>query len=102
MKKISLTIVAFLALATINAQQKDSLTTKDYANAEQFLFYSVAQKIDHAFTTANWIDDNKFWYRVLTPQGSEFILVDAAKATRTSAFDQQKLATALSSATGKN
>ncbi len=102
MKKFFLPVIAILFFAITNAQQKDSLTAKDYANAEQFLFYNTAQKIDRAFTTANWMNDNKFWYRVLTPQGSEFILIDAAKGTRAAAFDQQKLAAALSSATGKN
>lgn len=102
MKKISLTIVAFLTLAVIHAQQKDSLKASDYAHAEQFLFSGVTQKVDHAWTAANWMDNNKFWYRVLIPGGSEFILVDAVKGSRTAAFDQQKLAASLSNAAGKS
>lgn len=64
--------------------------------------YNTQKYIDRGNVNANWMDGDKFWYRVLTPQGSEFILVDAAKGTRTVAFDQQKLATALSSATGRS
>ena len=84
----------------IFSQQKDSVTAKDYANAEQFLRYTTQQYIDNGYVNPNWIAGDKFWYRNLTAQGSEFILVDPAKGTRTAAFDQQKLASALSTATG--
>jgi dipeptidyl aminopeptidase/acylaminoacyl peptidase len=49
----------------------------------------------------NWITGDRLWYRVLTAQGSEFILVNPAKGTRAAAFDQVKLAAGLSTATGK-
>ena len=100
MRKISFCFCAILIFATPYAQ--DSVTTKDYAHAEQFLFYNTAKYIDHSSINPNWFANDKFWYRVLTPQGSEFIMVDAAKGTRNAAFDQQKLAAALSTAAGKN
>src|SRR4030095_13809206 len=40
------------------------------------------------------------WYRVATENGNEFILVDPARGTRGPAFDQAKLAAALSAASG--
>ena len=49
---------------------------------------------------ANWLPDERMWYRVNTPEGSEFILVDPAGGTREPAFDHAKLAAALSKATG--
>jgi hypothetical protein len=82
--------------------QDDSVTVADYNRAEQMLYTNVSQKIDYASVRANWFDNDKFWYRVLTPTGSKYMLVDAAKGKRTEAFDHQKLASALSSATGKN
>ncbi len=82
------------------SQQTDSVTTKDYANAERFLRFTTQQYIDNSYVKPNWINGDKFWYRNLNAQGSEFILVDPAKGTRKAAFDQQKLASALSSATG--
>ncbi|MEP6682242.1 MAG: DPP IV N-terminal domain-containing protein [Parafilimonas sp.] len=101
MKKISLCLYAILVFATAHAQQ-DSITIKDYAHAEQFLFYNTAKYIDHGSINPNWFGNDKFWYRVLTSQGSEFILVDAVKGTSNAAFNQQKLAAALSTAAGKN
>ena len=64
--------------------------------------YNTQKYIDHGNVNANWIGDDKFWYRTLTPEGSEFILVNAAKGTKTVAFDQQKLATVLSTETGRS
>jgi len=92
----------FLALAaTANAQQGPQLTAKDYEHAENFLSYNTAPLIDQQNVNAVWFDGDKFWYRVLTAKGSEFILVDPVKKTREAAFDQQKLAGSLSKATGK-
>ncbi|MDR6941865.1 S9 family peptidase [Mucilaginibacter pocheonensis] len=96
---LSVTILAFALSA--NAQQGNTLTEKDYARAEGFMSYNTEQLVDHGRVTPNWIGGDKFWYRILTAQGSEFILVDPARKTRTPAFDQQKLAAALSTALGK-
>lgn len=97
---ITITFLSFIPSAF--SQNTDSLTAKDYANAERFLWFSTQPYVDNGYVIPNWINGDKFWYRNLNAQGSEFILVDAAKGTRTAAFDQQKLATALSSATGSS
>jgi dipeptidyl aminopeptidase/acylaminoacyl peptidase len=84
------------------SQNADSVSAEDYAHAESFLRYTTQQYVDNGYVRPNWISNDKFWYRNLTAQGSEFILVDAAKGTRTAAFDQQKLANAINAATGSN
>ncbi len=94
-------LTALYVYAYLNVYSQDSLSTKDYAHAESFLRYTTQQYIDNGLVNAHWFNDDKFWYRNLTSQGSEFILVNAAKGKRTVAFDQQKLATALSTVTGK-
>jgi dipeptidyl aminopeptidase/acylaminoacyl peptidase len=99
MKNVFLGLIACLFILSTNAQQK--LTEKDYQRAESFLSYSIQKYIDHNFSFPNWLPGDRFWYRTLTPQGSEFILIDPAKGKRTTAFDAQKLAAAISSATGK-
>lgn len=85
------------------AQQANpqSLTTSDYNRAESFMAYNTAPLVDRSNIHPIWLSADRFWYHVLTPQGSEFILVDAAKGTRNAAFNQQKLANALSAASGK-
>jgi dipeptidyl aminopeptidase/acylaminoacyl peptidase len=97
-----LLVVPFLGWATMAiAQQGPHLTAKDYEHAESFLNYNTEQLIDHNGVHPEWLPGDKFWYRSLTAQGSEFILVDPAKKSRNAAFDQQKLAAALSAVTGK-
>ena len=67
------------ALAASAQQQNAPLTTKDYERAESMLSYGTEPYIDHASVRPNWIAGDKFWYRVLTANGSEFIVVDPAK-----------------------
>lgn len=78
------------------------LTTADYERAEKAMGYNTAQLVDNLNVRPNWLADDRFWYRSLTAKGSEFILVDPAHGTRTAAFDQAKLATALAAAGGVN
>src|ERR1700748_62774 len=101
MNKLLLTAMPLVCALTINAQQNTPLTTKDYERAESMLSYGTEPYIDHAGVRPNWVDGDKFWYRVLTANGSEFILVDPAKKSRAAAFDQAKLAASLSKAAGK-
>jgi hypothetical protein len=49
----------------------------------------------------NWIgESDHFWYSKTVKGGSEFVLVNAATATKKPAFDHDKLATAINSASG--
>ncbi|MDB5268821.1 MAG: peptidase [Hymenobacter sp.] len=96
-----LTAATFFVSAAASAQQLPTRTAEDYARAERFLSYNTQALVDHSAGQPNWLSNDRFWYRVLTAQGSEFILVDPARKTRTAAFDQAKLAAALSTASGK-
>ncbi|MBO9682052.1 MAG: DPP IV N-terminal domain-containing protein [Flavisolibacter sp.] len=99
MNRLRFTLIACILIVSTHAQEK--LAERDYQRAESFLGYSTQKYIDRNFTTPNWISGDRFWYRTLTPQGSEFVLIDPVKKTKTLAFDAQKLAAALSSATGR-
>lgn len=81
--------------------QVDSVTGQDYAHAESFLSYNTQQYIDHGGVYPHWLSNDRFWYRDLDATGSEFLLVNPSNGSRSAAFDQQKLASSLSAATGK-
>ncbi len=100
MNKFLLTAMCFALALAANAQQGGALTTKDYEHAETFLSYNTEPLIDHGVPRPNWLPGDSFWYRDLNPKGSEFLMVDPVKRTRSAAFDQQRLAAALSTATG--
>jgi len=99
MKTVLFPIISLLFIISTSAQ--DALTVNDYQKAENQLSYNTQKYVDRGNVSPNWMPGDKFWYRVLTPTGSEFVLVDAAKGTRTVAFDHEKLAASLSTATSK-
>ena len=98
-----LTVFSLLIISFSFAQPSDNkvLTASDYQRAEAMLSYNTNTLIDHANVRPVWLSGDRFWYRILTAQGSEFMLVDPAHKSRKPLFDAQKVAAALSSASGK-
>jgi dipeptidyl aminopeptidase/acylaminoacyl peptidase len=86
--------------ATVGAQQRPVLTAGDYARAERFLTAAVTPLVVGGTVTATWLPDDRLWYRNAIAGGGEFIVVDPAKKTRARAFAHDKVAAALSAATG--
>ncbi len=78
-----------------------ALTAADYARAEKFMGYNTNPLVYHSGVRPTWLADERFWYRNVSADGSEFVLIDPAKGTREPAFDHAKLAAALSTATSK-
>ncbi len=101
MRKYLLPVIAFALAVSAQAQQGSSLSTKDYQHAESLMNYNTDQLVDHGSVRPEWLPGDGFWYRTLTAKGSEFFVVDPAKKSRSAAFDQQKIAVAISAATGK-
>lgn len=88
-------------LGLITRAQDENLSVKDYERAENRLGYSTQMLVDRGAVNPNWLPGDRFWYRVLTPKGSEFVLVDPAKKTKGPAFDQERLAKSFSEASGR-
>ena len=99
MFKVSLAILrapicAALACTAL-AQQPRQYTGADYAAAERFMSYNVNPLAYSGQIRPQWLDDNRFWYRDVTPTGSNYFLVDPANAKFSPAFDQPHLSAAL-------
>ncbi len=101
MNKLFFLVMSFGWALTARSQQGGVLTAADYTHAESRLSYGTEPFVDNSMGRPSWLPGDRFWYRVLTAQGSEFILVNPVKGTRSVAFDHQRLAVALSVATGK-
>src|ERR1700730_4249318 len=72
-------------------------TREDYERAQQFLPGNLRRHIYVADVTPHWIaKSDRFWYRKAGPKGTEFLLVDPTQAATKPAFDQARLAAALS------
>ena len=96
---LAILAAAFAAVVPCQAQPR-AFTSADYARAEKFMNYNTTPLMFRASVQPNWLPDERMWYRVVTADGSEFILVDPARGTREPAFAQTKLAAALSQAAG--
>jgi dipeptidyl-peptidase 4 len=86
-------------IAASGLAQGKQLTTEDYARAERFMSYNVNSLVYHGVARPTWMEDGRFWYRDNGPDGVTFVVVDPAKGTKSPAFDQAKLAAALTAAT---
>jgi dipeptidyl-peptidase 4 len=93
-------VFLLLIAAPLAAQQPRQLTAEDYARAERFLSANAAPLVTGTGVRPTWLADGRFWYRTTVPEGSAFFMVDPVRGTRQAAFDQMRLATALSTATG--
>ncbi len=100
--RVRITAVLLITLLQVipGAAQTRALTADDYARAERFLGYNANPLVLNAGVRPVWLPDDRFWYRVTTGNGAEFVLADPARGTREPAFDQANLAVTLSSAAG--
>ncbi|MCW3101347.1 MAG: family peptidase, partial [Chthonomonadaceae bacterium] len=102
MNKFLLTSLSLLSVLTATAQQGGALTAKDYEHAESMLTASLSPLVEHiGMQHPNWLPNDLFWYRTTVAEGNEFMVFNPARGTKSAAFDHQKLAAALSAATGK-
>lgn len=101
MNKFLIAVMLFALTQTGYAQQKNVLTAKDYERAENTMAAFVDPLINHNGIHPTWLADDRFYYRTSLTDGNQFILFDPVKRTRVIAFNHEKLAAALSAATGK-
>jgi dipeptidyl aminopeptidase/acylaminoacyl peptidase len=103
--KLSIPFAFFFTTLPSIAQERSgdatrALTADDYARAEKAMGYNTNPLVFRSGVRPNWLPDERFWYRLTTAEGSEFVLIDPTKGTRAPAFDHAKLAAALSTAAG--
>ena len=96
MKKIlSVNCLLLLLAATALAQQPTNAprvyTADDYARAEKMLVFNTGQLVDRGAVRPTFMSDGRFYYRVLTATGSEYVLVNPADGARTVNADLGKL-----------
>ena len=93
--RTSVALLVFLPSSITLAQQPRQYTAHDYAQAEKFMPYNVNPLVLHAVESPTWMADGRMWYRDAGANGTTFYVIDPTKGTKTRAFDQEKLASAL-------
>ncbi|MBK8146949.1 MAG: DPP IV N-terminal domain-containing protein [Acidobacteria bacterium] len=92
MKKSPMMLAAlFLIALTVSVHAQTSLTADDYARAEKMLGYNTAPLVDRSGVRPLFLPDGRFWYRVLTATGSEFVIINPADGSRVAGTDYKAL-----------
>ncbi len=92
-------LAASLALLPVAAAGQSVL--QRYRNAEKLLGGNLQRLVSFADVRPEWIGQgDRFWYLQMEGRGHRFVLVDPARDTAGPAFDQTRLAEALSRASG--
>ncbi len=75
--------VPALFVTSLAAAQQRAVTAADYSHAEQFLNFNTNSLVFGTSVRPTWLSNDRFWFRDVTPTGTELILVDPAKGVRT-------------------
>ena len=100
---LALAVPAFVVLPAAQTQTQTQTQTvdADYERAMS-LRDRVEDTVHDVVQQTTWIEDTtRLWYRKTVEGGTQFVLVDAAAATRAPAFDHARLAEGLSEAAGE-
>jgi dipeptidyl-peptidase 4 len=99
--KLWLRLLPLAVLLPLHASaQQPQAARADYERAALRLGAATEPLVLRADVSPGWLERDRFWYRVRTADGHEFVLVDPARGTREPAFDHERLARALTEATG--
>ena len=95
-KLLSFNCLFLLLAASVFAQTTATtaprvLTAADYARAEKMLGFNTGQLVDRSGVRPTFTPGGKFYYRVLTATGSEYVLINPADGSRTVNADLSKL-----------
>ncbi len=82
----------------LSAQTGRVYTPDDYSRAVSMLQASTSALIDHAVTTATYLDKSRFWYVDRSVEIPSVMLADAAHGTKRPLFDSAKTSAALHTA----
>jgi dipeptidyl-peptidase-4 len=97
-RQLAVLIGAAIIVVPASAFAQKALTTADYDRATKMLSFNVDPLVTGGTVTASWLPDNRFYYRSITAVGSDWVIVDPAKKSRTSLFRAPEVAQALTRA----
>ncbi|MES2392775.1 MAG: DPP IV N-terminal domain-containing protein, partial [Acidobacteriota bacterium] len=97
---VSLAAIAVVSVSLPLSAQK-VYTAQDYSQAERWMSYNVHGLVHGAVSRPEYLKDGRVFYRVDAVGGTQYMLADPAKGATAPAFDNAKLAAAMTAA-GKN
>jgi dipeptidyl-peptidase 4 len=80
---LAIAALAVVAVGSALPAQQRAVTAADYARAERWMSYNVTPLVTGGAIRPSWLPDDRFWFRNATANGTELILIDPARGTRT-------------------
>ena len=100
-KRFLSTTLAVAAVLSTSAFAQKVYTAQDYAQAERWMSYNVGGLVHHTIARPQYLSDGRVFYRDPGSEGAVYRIADPAKGTVSVAFDNARLAAALTAASGK-
>ena len=75
------TALLLASAASASAQSERAITAADYTRAEKYLGTNVSGLVLNSGVRPTWLPDGRFWYRVTTADGAQYVTVDPARKT---------------------
>jgi dipeptidyl-peptidase-4 len=93
--------VLLIASTTLPLVSQRVYTRQDYERAERWMSYNVNDLVHHAIRGVEYLPDGRVFYRDPGATTTAYMIADPVKGTKAPAFDNARLAAALSVATRK-
>jgi dipeptidyl aminopeptidase/acylaminoacyl peptidase len=81
--RLCLPLLAVVITSLPLGAQRAAVTAQDYERAQRFLAANLQGLVVGGAVDATWLPDERFWYRNQTLEGTQIVVVDPAKKTRT-------------------
>ncbi len=85
--KVPINAALLILVLSFVAGAQTAVTTDDYSRAEKMLSYNTAPLVYRAGVRPVFLPDGRFWYRVSTATGNEFVVVNPADGSRSTYKD---------------
>ncbi|HZQ41671.1 MAG TPA: DPP IV N-terminal domain-containing protein [Acidobacteriaceae bacterium] len=94
-------VAALLVSSAISLHAQRTYTAQDYSQAERWMGYNVNPLVDHTVSDVKYLSDGRVFFRDPSAGAVAFRIADADTGEVELAFDTNKLAAALSKASGR-
>ena len=93
--------VVALASASLPLSAQRVYSAQDYAAAERWMGYNLHGLVEHAVSGVQYLPDGRVFYHDAGSKDTLYMVADPAKGTTAPAFENARLAAALSAASGR-
>lgn len=88
---LSALCIFFAAVSMAAQEEPKTVTATDYEQAVKFMGFNVNPLVHRGSVRPVWLEDERFWYDISTPEGEVFVLINPADNSRETFSDLKVL-----------